>query len=234
MTPHATSTPTVAADAPLQRLAVRIPAGNVGLDGDLTLPPAPRGVVVFAHGSGSSRHSRRNQWVAGALNRIGFATLLLDLLTVAEDRLYENRFDIGLLAQRLDAAVIWAQQQPFARGLPVGLFGASTGAAAAIIVAAARQDRIAAVVSRGGRPDMADARSLAGLAAPTLLIVGGDDTEVLGLNRAARAMMTATTELTIIPGATHLFEEPGALEAVAEVAGAWYLAWMAVHPSGSP
>jgi pimeloyl-ACP methyl ester carboxylesterase len=182
--------------------------------------------VVFAHGSGSSRHSSRNRSVASALNRVGYATLLLDLLTPAEDHDAANRFDIDLLTERLGAAVSWLRQQRALHDLPVGLFGASTGAAAAINAAASRQPEIAAVVSRGGRPDMAEAQSLANLVAPTLLIVGGDDVEVLGLNRAAHALMTTRAELVVIPGATHLFEEPGALEKVAEIAAAWYLRWM--------
>jgi pimeloyl-ACP methyl ester carboxylesterase len=210
----------------MQRHAVQIPADHVVLDGDLNIPAALRGVVVFAHGSGSSRHSSRNRSVASALNRVGYATLLLDLLTPAEDRDAANRFDIDLLTERLGAAVSWVRQQRGLHDLPVGLFGASTGAAAAINAAASRQLEIAAVVSRGGRPDMAEVRSLADVVAPTLLIVGGDDVEVLGLNRAAHALMANRAELVVIPGATHLFEEPGALEKVAEIAAAWYRRWM--------
>jgi putative phosphoribosyl transferase len=210
----------------IQRLPVKIPAGRVVLDGDLCMPAAPRGVIVFAHGSGSSRHSSRNRQVAGALNRFGYATLLLDLLTPAEDLHAESRFDIALLTARLGAAVAWIRQQSFAHNLPVGLFGASTGAAAAINAAARDPQSIVAVVSRGGRPDLAEERSLATLTAPTLLIVGGDDVDVLGLNRGAFALMSAHAELVVIPGATHLFEEPGALEVVAEVAAGWYRRWM--------
>ena len=210
----------------LQRHAVQIPADHVVLDGDLNIPAALRGIVVFAHGSGSSRHSSRNRLVASVLNRVGYATLLLDLLTPAEDRDPANRFDIDLLTKRLGAAVNWVHQQHGLHNLPVGLFGASTGAAAAINAAASRQLGIAAVVSRGGRPDMAEVQSLAEVAAPTLLIVGGDDQQVLGLNRAAQALMTTHAELIVIPGATHLFEEPGALEKVAEIAADWYRRWM--------
>jgi pimeloyl-ACP methyl ester carboxylesterase len=212
--------------AELQRHPVQIPADPVVLDGDLDIPAALRGVVVFAHGSGSSRHSSRNRSVASALNRVGYATLLLDLLTPAEDRDPANRFDIGLLTERLAMAVSWVRQQRGLDDLPVGLFGASTGAAAAINAAASRQRGIAAVVSRGGRPDMAEVQSLADVVAPTLLVVGGDDRQVLDLNRAAQALMTTHAELVVIPGATHLFEEPGALEKVAEIAAAWYLRWM--------
>lgn len=214
------------APAGMQRHAVRIPADRVTLDGDLSTPAAPRGVVVFAHGSGSSRHSRRNRSVAGGLNRVGYATLLLDLLTPAEDRDAVNRFDIALLTERLGVAVNWLAQQRALRDLPVGLFGASTGAAAAINAAAKDPQSIAVVVSRGGRPDMAEVQALAQITAPTLLLVGGDDPEVLGLNRAARALMTTRAELVVIPGATHLFEEPGVLDKVAELAAAWYLRWM--------
>jgi putative phosphoribosyl transferase len=214
------------AQAGTQQHAVRIPADRVTLDGDLSTPAAPRGVVVFAHGSGSSRHSRRNRSVASVLNRVGYATLLLDLLTPAEDRDAANRFDIPLLTARLGAAVNWVDRQSATRDLPVGLFGASTGAAAAINAAARGPQSIAAVVSRGGRPDMAEVQALAQITAPTLLIVGRDDLEVLGLNRAAQALMTNHAELVVVPGATHLFEEPGALEKVAELAAAWYLRWM--------
>lgn len=213
--------------------AIRIPADRVMLDGDFSIPAAPRGVVVFAHGSGSSRHSRRNQWVAGALNRAGYATLLLDLLTPAEDRDAANRFDIALLTERVAAAVGWIGEQSLARDLPIGLFGASTGAAAAINAAASRPREIAAVVSRGGRPDVAEVQALAHVTAPTLLIVGGYDVEVLELNRAAQALMSTHVELAVIPAATHLFEEPGALEAVAELAAAWYLRWMPGRLPGS-
>jgi len=206
-----------------QVLDVQIPAGRVTLDGDLTLPRAPHGLVVFAHGSGSSRHSRRNRQVAGALNARGLATLLFDLLTEDEDVDRAARFDIRLLARRLEAALDWVAGESACRDLPLGLFGSSTGAAAALVVAAQRADRVAGVVSRGGRPDLAGAQSLADLRVPTLLIVGGADEQVLELNRAARAAMTVDAELVVVPGATHLFEEPGALEHVADVAGDWLL-----------
>ncbi|MBL8246375.1 MAG: dienelactone hydrolase family protein [Rhodanobacteraceae bacterium] len=211
--------------APLLQ-AARIPAGRVHLDGDLSLPPAPRGLVVFAHGSGSSRHSVRNRYVAQVLNMHGLATLLLDLLTPAEDVGGAERFDIDLLSARLAAAVAWVRGHATLHALPIGLFGASTGAAAAIAVAAAHPGSIAAVVSRGGRPDLADDKSLRALGAPTLLIVGGDDIEVLRLNRAAQAQMHAPAEIAVIPGATHLFPEPGALERVADLAARWYQRWM--------
>ncbi len=206
--------------------AVRIPAGRVVLEGDLVSPPAPRGLVVFVHGSGSSRHSSRNRHVAAALNERGFATLLFDLLTPEEDRDVAARFDIPRLAQRLEAALQWVRQQPSLRALPCGLFGASTGAAAALMVAAARPDQIAAVVSRGGRPDLAGRQSLSSVRAPTLLLVGGADEQVLELNRAAQAALPQGAELTVVPGATHLFEEPGALEQVAVLAADWFTRWL--------
>lgn len=203
-------------------LQVRIPADRVDLEGDLTIPPAPCGLVIFAHGSGSGRRSARNRSVAEALNRERFATLLFDLLTPGEDRDIANRFDIGLLAGRLEASVEWARTASACRELPIGLFGASTGAAAALAVAARRPLEIAAVVSRGGRPDLAGADALARVHAPTLLIVGGDDTDVLRLNRIARSSLGGPADLVIVPGATHLFEEPGALERVATVAAEWF------------
>jgi putative phosphoribosyl transferase len=200
---------------------ITIPVDGEAIVGDLSLPPDPGGVVVFAHGSGSSRHSRRNQQVARTLVAAGFATLLLDLLTPAEERIdlrtRELRFDIGLLAGRVVTAVDWLRGDPSTRGLPIGLFGASTGAAAALVAAAERPDAVAAVVSRGGRPDLA-ADALPRVAAPTLLIVGGADRPVIGMNEDARGRMTAEVTLEIVPGATHLFEEPGALEQVAELA----------------
>lgn len=227
MSRHAPAGATSAAPgAGTQDLAVRIRAGHHLLDGDFNLPQAPRGVIAFAHGSGSSRHSRRNRWVAEVLVRAGFATLLLDLLSVAEDAEVGNRFDITLLTHRLEAAVAWLREQPATRQLPVGLFGASTGAAAAINLAALQPRWIAAVVSRGGRPDLAESQALAEVTAPTLFIVGGADVDVLRLNRQAQARMTARSELAIVPGATHLFEEPGALQAVADLAAAWYLQWI--------
>lgn len=205
--------------------AVRITADGVVLDGDLTIPPTARGLVIFAHGSGSSRHSRRNIAVAEALQRRGLATLLLDLLTKEEEatdaRTAHIRFDIPLLASRLVAATEWTVVQEETRDLPIGFFGASTGGGAALIAAAARPEVIAAVVSRGGRPDLAG-DALSRVTAPTLLIVGENDEVVLQLNAQARAAMTAHVGLTIVPGATHLFEEPGALETVAHLAGEWF------------
>lgn len=207
---------------------VRIPAGRVVLEGDLILPPSPHGLVIFVHGSGSSRHSPRNRFVATALNRSGLATLLFDLLTPEEDRDRAARFDIRMLVQRLQAALDWIRLEPSCRQLPRGLFGSSTGAAAALVVAAARPDEIAAVVSRGGRPDLAGAQVLSQVHANTLLIVGGADPQVLELNRMARAAIGPHAELVVIPGATHLFEEAGALEQVATIAGDW-LARMLPH-----
>lgn len=205
---------------------VRIPAGEVSLEGDLVSPPSPHALVLFVHGSGSSRHSSRNRYVASVLNQRGFSTLLFDLLTPQEDRDTAARFDIPQLARRLDAALQWARHEPTLRDLPRGLFGASTGAAAALIAAAARPGEIGAVVSRGGRPDLAGAASLSRVQAPTLLIVGGADPQVLELNRAAQAAMPYGADLIIVPGATHLFEEPGALEQVASIAADWFGRWL--------
>lgn len=196
---------------------MRIPAAGVTLDGDLA--DGDRGLVVFAHGSGSSRRSPRNRAVAAALHGRGFGTLLFDLLTAQEeieDAVTAHlRFDIPLLARRLSAVVEWAAMRP------VGLFGASTGAAAALVTAAERPDDVAAVVSRGGRPDLAG-EALALVRAPTLLIVGGRDVEVLSLNERAAARMTADNAIAVVPGAGHLFAEPGALDEVARLAGEWF------------
>ena len=200
---------------------VSIPVGRVRLPGTLTLPASPRGIVLFAHGSGSSRSSPRNRLVAGALVGAGIATLLFDLLTPAEDRTYANRFDIALLTARLAGATAWLDTEPALSTLPIGYFGASTGAAAALDAAAAAGPRVRAVVSRGGRPDLAS--SLARVTAPTLLLVGGEDRDVIELNREARAQMRGVCELAIVPGATHLFEDPGTLEAVAVAARDWFL-----------
>lgn len=200
---------------------VHIPAGRVVLEGDLTSPPAPHGLVIFVHGSGSSRSSPRNRFVASALNQRGLATLLFDLLTQEEDRDTATRFDIGLLAQRLEAVIEWVRGEPHHRLLPIGLFGASTGAAAALVVAAAHPGKVAAVVSRGGRPDLAGSQVLMQVRTSTLLIVGSADVQVLDLNRMAQAAIGSRAELRVIPGATHLFEEPGALEQVAAIAGDW-------------
>ncbi|WP_333822464.1 dienelactone hydrolase family protein [Pinisolibacter sp.] len=193
----------------------------LGLAGTLTLPPAPRGVVLFAHGSGSSRFSRRNRLVAAALQGRGFATLLFDLLLPEEEGDRAKVFDIALLADRLGTAVHWATNDPDLAALPIGLFGASTGAAAALVAAARLGDRIAAVVSRGGRPDLAGA-ALDRVVSPTLLIVGGEDGVVVDLNAEAFARLDRVKALEIVPGATHLFPEPGALEAVVEFAGDWF------------
>jgi putative phosphoribosyl transferase len=194
----------------------------VGLEGLLGLPQDANGIVLFAHGSGSGRLSPRNNFVAQALRENGLATLLFDLLTVGESRDRRNVFDIELLAQRLLMATAWVRQDAETRDLPVGYFGASTGAAAALVAEAAHQGPIVAIVSRGGRPDLAGS-ALPAVNAPTLLIVGGDDVEVLALNRAALAELRCKKQLVIVPGATHLFEEPGTLEAVVEHARGWFL-----------
>jgi len=206
---------------------VLVPAGRATLEGLLTVPEAALGVVAFAHGSGSGRHSPRNLHVARALNGLGLATLLLDLLTAAEEtHLGALRFDVELLGQRLLGAVDWLVHGEATSHLRLGLFGASTGAAAALRAAAVRDEAIAAVVSRGGRPDLAGS-ALAHVRVPTLLIVGGSDAQVLELNRAARAQLGGPAELAVIPGAGHLFEEPGTLDAVARLAGAWFVRYLA-------
>jgi putative phosphoribosyl transferase len=209
-----------------------IEAGPVRLQGMLEIPPEPVGVVLFAHGSGSSRFSPRNNYVAGVLRRARIATLLPDLLTPQEDQDYQRRFDIALLTDRLLAAYGFLRRHPRSRTLPVGLFGASTGAAAALR-AAAQETAIGAVVSRGGRPDLAGRDALERVTAPTLLIVGGLDGVVIDLNRAACNMMSCEKRLAIIPGATHLFEEPGTLEAAAELAGNWFAEHLS-QPSTAP
>jgi putative phosphoribosyl transferase len=201
---------------------VNIPSGTVMLEGMLELPANPRGVVLFAHGSGSSRHSPRNNYVAAQLRRQGLATLLIDLLTAAEDRDYEQRFDIALLVERLHDAARWLSAEASTHALPLGLFGASTGAAAALQLAAAVPSKVAAVVSRGGRPDLAGPMSLERVKAPTLLVVGGDDTQVLELNEWAYAQLKCPKSLMVVPGATHLFEEPGTLEVAARHAAEWF------------
>jgi pimeloyl-ACP methyl ester carboxylesterase len=204
---------------------VYVPAGTVTLEGNLSLPEGARGVVLFAHGSGSSRHSSRNRYVARLLNQAGLATLLVDLLTADEEVLDLHtarlRFDIALLAERLIGATDWLAEHPDTRRLPIGYFGASTGAAAALVAAAKRPEKVGAVVSRGGRPDLAGP-SLPQVRAPTLLIVGGDDVPVIELNRAAFEQLRCEKELVIVPGATHLFEEPGALDEVARLARNWF------------
>jgi putative phosphoribosyl transferase len=201
---------------------VQIDAGALTLPGHLTAPSGAVGVVVFAHGSGSSRHSPRNQFVADQLNAAGLATLTFDLLTDAEARDRRNVFDIDLLASRLARAADWVRDHPAVAGLPVALFGASTGAAAALVAASDPTRRFAAVVSRGGRPDLAGNR-LAHVTAPTLLIVGGADTVVIGLNEEAQRHLRCEHRLRIVPGATHLFEEPGTLESVAQLAADWFV-----------
>jgi dienelactone hydrolase len=201
---------------------VTIPAGRVRLEGELVLPAGAAGIVAFAHGSGSSRHSPRNRYVAGVLHERKVATLLFDLLTREEDVDYERRFDIALLTQRLTQAAEWLRQDPETKALNLGFFGASTGAAAALQAAAALGDPVKAVVSRGGRPDLAGAQALRSVRAPTLLIVGGHDYGVIELNEDAYAQLTCAKELKIVPGATHLFEEPGTLEAAASAAADWF------------
>ncbi len=201
-------------------------AGPLVLRGQLTVPEGALGIVLFAHGSGSSWHSPRNRFVAAGLNRAGLGTLLFDLLTEEEETDRANVFDTDLLARRLGDATGWLREQPEAQGLAVGYFGASTGAAAALWAAAEPDARIAALVSRGGRPDLAGPRLLA-VTAPTLLIVGGDDRLVLGLNRDAQARLRCENELAVVPGATHLFEEPGTLEQVTDRARDWFTDHMA-------
>jgi putative phosphoribosyl transferase len=208
----------VAADG--DDLEVAIPAGRVRLGGHLTVPEAAPGIVAFAHGSGSSRFSPRNQAVAGALHQHGLATLLFDLLTDEEAAARSNVFDVGLLADRLAIATTWLEGSS-AAGLPVGYFGASTGAAAALWAAGAPGADVAAVVSRGGRPDLAGER-LETVRAPTLLIVGGRDEVVIELNRRAASALRCEHRVEIVPGATHLFEEPGALDHVARLAADWF------------
>ena len=204
---------------------VQIPAGRAVLSGNLTIPENAIALVLFAHGSGSSRHSPRNQFVARTLNRAGLGTLLFDLLTPEEEALdihtREHRFNIGLLAERLVHATKWARQQEETRDLRIGYFGSSTGGAAALVAAAEIPQDVGAVVSRGGRPDLAG-DALPRVQAPTLLIVGGNDDIVIELNEMARDQMRCEVKLEIIPGATHLFEEPGALEQVAKLASDWF------------
>jgi pimeloyl-ACP methyl ester carboxylesterase len=212
---------------------VQIPAEDARLRGTSTVPLGARGLVIFAHGSGSSRLSPRNQAVAQGLNRVGLGTLLFDLLTddEAEDR--RLVFDVPLLASRLLAATGWAEVQTATRGLSIGYFGASTGSAAALWAAAEPGSGVRAVVSRGGRPDLVDAR-LERVAAPTLLIVGGHDATVLGLNREAAGRMRCHHRVEVVPGATHLFEEPGALERVGHLAAAWLLRYLVRAEQGVP
>ena len=204
---------------------VQVNSGSAHIEGNIAIPAGAHGIVLFAHGSGSSRHSPRNRFVAGELQKRGLGTLLIGLLTTDEDavdvRTRQHRFDIGLLANRLIAVTDWLEQQAGTQGLKLGYFGASTGAAAALVAAAERPDTVAAVVSRGGRPDLAG-KALPLVKAPALLIVGGDDREVIGLNRDASARMRVENKIVIGPGASHLFEEPGTLEEVARLAGEWF------------
>ncbi|WP_029524940.1 dienelactone hydrolase family protein [Polaromonas glacialis] len=218
---------------------VRIPCGDAWLYGDLTVPAGAFGVVLFVHGSGSGRHSARNRLVAHRLQQAGIATLLFDLLTAQEEQIdmhtREHRFDIALLTRRLQDATTWAVVRPGLQQLPVGYFGASTGSAAAIIAAARLGRRIAAVVSRGGRPDLAGPVALAAVTAPTLLIVGGADHGVIELNEDSLAHLRCEKRMAIVEGATHLFEEKGALEAVAELAASWFGTHLAHRePGGAP
>lgn len=216
-------------DPPSRDEEIEVLAGPIRLGGHLTLPDEATGLVVFAHGSGSSRHSPRNRYVAGVLNQRGLGTLLFDLLTTAEEHDRANVFDIDLLARRLVDVTRWLRTEPGAGELPIGYFGASTGAAAALWAATEPGADIAAVVSRGGRPDLAAPR-LGAVTAPTLLIVGGFDDVVLGLNRRAQAQLRCESRLAVVPGATHLFEEPGTLQAAAELARDWFTNHFAARP----
>lgn len=217
---------------------VRIPCGDAWLYGDLTLPVGALGVVLFVHGSGSGRHSARNRHVAQTLQQAGIATLLFDLLTAQEEQTdshtTEHRFDMALLTSRLQQVTAWAMTQPDLSPLPIGYFGASTGSAAAIIAAARLGERIAAVVSRGGRPDLAGPVALAAMSAATLLIVGGADHGVVELNEQALQHLRCDRQLVIVDGATHLFEERGALERVAELAASWFATHLAASARKEP
>lgn len=217
-------------DLPAYGTYVEVKAGDQVLEGDLSVPPDAQGLLLFAHGSGSSRRSARNRYVAGRLQNAGFATLLIDLLTPREEKIDEHthhlRFDIPLLSRRFLDASDWVCDYEETRHLPIGAFGASTGAAAALITAAKRPDRILAVVARGGRPDLAK-RSLRDVRTPTLFVVGEKDPAVIELNRQAMALMRSKTELVIVPGASHLFEEPGKLEEVARLAANWFVSNLA-------
>ena len=228
------------AQAPLTSREVHIPIGDTRLYGDLTLPASgpALGLVLFAHGSGSGRHSARNRLVAQRLQHAGIGTLLFDLLTVQEEQndmhTSEHRFDMALLTRRLQDATTWALQQPELQSLPLGYFGASTGSAAAIIAAARLGWAIAAVVSRGGRPDLAGPVALAAVTAPTLLIVGGADHGVIALNEESLKHLSCEKSLAIVPGATHLFEERGALEQVGELAASWFASHLPQHSPAQP
>ena len=218
--------------ATLPSTEVRLPSGDAWLYGDLALPTAFSGLVLFAHGSGSGRHSARNRLVAQRLQQAGIATLLFDLLTAQEEQIdlqtREHRFDIPLLTRRMQDATLWASEQPQLRHARIGYFGASTGSAAALIAAARLGDRIGAVVSRSGRADLAVPVALAAVTAPTLLIVGGADGSVVGLNQQALAALHCEKELVIVPDATHLFEEPGALDQVSTLAADWFNAHLSL------
>src|SRR5215211_6020048 len=213
----------------MEEREVRLSAGPLALEGSLGVPDNARGIVLFAHGSGSGRHSPRNRYVAESLREVNLATLLIDLLTPEEEevdlRTRHLRFDIGLLAARLAGATDWLAQEPDTQGLRVGYFGASTGAGAALVAAAKRPEAVGAVVSRGGRPDLAG-EALPRVAAPTLLIVGGEDEPVVGMNREALGQIRAEKVLEVVPGATHLFEEPGTLEEVARLAAGWFARYL--------
>jgi putative phosphoribosyl transferase len=217
--------------------SLQIPAAGVALDADIVVPQPAQGVVLFAHGSGSSRRSPRNAFVADELQRAGLATVLVDLLTPAEERIdavtAELRFDIGLLAGRLTALCDWLVEHDITAGLDIGIFGASTGAAAALVAAAARPGPVAAVVSRGGRPDLAGP-ALRSVHQPTLLVVGERDPVVLDLNRRAMQELAGETRLDVVPGATHLFQEPGALEQVASLARDWFVRHLRRVAPGPP
>lgn len=221
-----------------QSREVRIPVGSQWLHGDLVLPAEMHGLVLFAHGSGSGRHSSRNRLVAAALHQAGIGTLLLDLLTAQEEQVDihsgEHRFNIALLTDRMLAATLWVLQQPGLWEWPLGYFGASTGSAAALIAAARLDGRITAVVSRGGRPDLAGQVTLASVTAPTLLIVGGADRQVLQLNTEAMAQLHCDKRLAIVEGATHLFEEPGALQEVSRLACEWFSLYFRAQLLGQP
>lgn len=227
---------TTAKDFDVENQLVHVAAGAVMLEGNLSLPKGANGVVLFAHGSGSSRHSMRNRHVARFLTEARLATLLIDLLTLDEEvidrQTAQLRFDIGLLARRLVGATDWLAEYPDTRHLRVGYFGASTGAGAALVAAAERSDLVGAVVSRGGRPDLA-AAALPRVQAPTLLIVGGNDYPVIELNRVALARLRCEKRLEIVHGATHLFEEPGTLDEVARLARAWFARHLASAETGA-
>ncbi|MFZ0510966.1 MAG: alpha/beta family hydrolase [Candidatus Nitrosopolaris sp.] len=225
---------------PIERLNERL--GEIKdttfLEGKLHIPRSAEGIIIFAHGSGSGRHSPRNQSVAEKLNEDGLATLLLDLLTADEEKLDNQtrqlRFDIGLLSKRLISTIDWIMNNPDTKNLAVGLFGASTGAAAALVAAAERQNVVSAIVSRGGRPDLAGRNMLKSVQAPTLLLVGGNDPEVLELNEnALKDVKAEKKKITIIPGATHLFEEPGKMEQVARIASGWFRCYFLIKKHNS-